>query len=87
LFQALLAVRQLPWTLQADFAPSYWAFSFGVMALASMGLRLWARAPDEQLWQLLAPAFFGVANLVLAVLLWNTAKLFAQGRLLPPPSQ
>jgi len=84
LYQALLAVRQLPWTLQADFAPSYWAFSFGVMALASMGLRLWARAPDEQLWQLLAPTLFGVANLVFAVLLWNTSKLFAQGRLLPP---
>jgi tellurite resistance protein len=87
LYQALLAVRQLPWTLQADFAPSYWAFSFGVMALASMGLRLWARAPDEQLWQLLAPILFGVANLVFAVLLWNTIKLFAQGRLLPPATQ
>jgi len=87
LYQALLAVRQLPWTLQADFAPSYWAFSFGVMALASMGLRLWARAPDEQLWQLLGPTLFGVANLVFAVLLWNTVKLFAQGRLLPPATQ
>lgn len=87
LYQALLAIRQLPWTLQAPFAPSYWAFSFGVMALASMGLRLWARAPasapDEWLWPLLATVLFALANGVLVVLLWYTARLGLQGRLLP----
>lgn len=49
LYQGLLAICQLPWTLQAAFAPSYWAFSFGVMEMASMCLRLWARAPGEVL--------------------------------------
>jgi len=83
LYQALLAIRQLPWTLQAPLAPSYWAFSFGVMALASMGLRLWARAPDEGLWQLLAPLLFAFANGVFVMLLWHTARLGLQGRLLP----
>ena len=83
LYQGLLAIRQLPWTLQATFAPSYWAFSFGVMAMASMVLRMWARAPDEALWQLLAPVLFGVANVVFAWLVWQTARLFFQGRLLP----
>lgn len=87
LYQGLLAIRQLPWTLQAAFAPSYWAFSFGVMAMASMGLQLWARAPDEELWQLLAPVLFGVANGVFALLVWQTARLFFQGRLLPNPSK
>ena len=82
LYQAMLVVRLLPWTLQAAFAPSYWAFSFGVMALATMGLSLWARAPDERLWQLLAPVLFGVANLVFAMLAWQTARLGFQGRLL-----
>lgn len=86
-YQGLLAIRQLPWTLQAAFAPSYWAFSFGVMAMASMGLHLWARAPDEELWQLLAPVLFGVANAVFALLVWQTARLLFQGRLLPNPSK
>ena len=83
LYQGLLALRQLPWTLQAAFAPSYWAFSFGVMAMASMVLRLWARSPDEGLWQLLAPLLFVFANGICLVLLWHTAKLGFQGRLLP----
>jgi tellurite resistance protein len=69
--------------LQAAFAPSYWAFSFGVMAMASMALRMWARAPDEELWQLLAPVLFFLANGVFALLVWQTARLFLQGRLLP----
>ena len=87
LYQGLLAIRQGSWTLQAPFAPSYWAFSFGVMALASMGLRLWARAPDDTLWQLLAPVLFVIANAVFAMLAWQTLKLGLQGRLLHRPSQ
>ena len=83
LYQVLLAVRLGRWTTQAVFAPSYWAFSFGVMAMASMALRMWARAPDEGLWQILAPVLWGVANLVFAVLLWHTVRLALQGRLLP----
>lgn len=82
-YQGLLALRQLPWTLQAAFAPSYWAFSFGVMAMASMGLRMWARAPNEGVWQLLAPLLFVFANGVFGVLLWRTARLVFLGRLLP----
>jgi hypothetical protein len=57
------------------------------MAMANMGLRLWARAPDEVLWQLLAPVLFVVANGVFALLVWQTAKLGLQGRLLPHPSK
>ncbi len=83
LYQVLLAVRLGRWTTQAVFAPSYWAFSFGVMALASMALRMWARAPDEGLWQILAPVTWGMANLFFAVLLWHTVRLALQGRLLP----
>ena len=87
LYQGLLAIRQLPWTLQAAFAPSYWAFSFGVMAMANMVLRMWARAPDEALWQVLAPLLFVFANGVFLVLLWHTARLGFQGRLIPGPSK
>ena len=87
LYQALLAARLLPWTTEAAFAPSYWAFSFGMMALASMALRILARAPDETLWQLLGPVLFGVANLVMATLAWRTLALAREGRLLLPVVQ
>lgn len=83
LYQGLLALRLLPWTREAAFAPSYWAFSFGVMALATMGLRFLDRAPAVLLWQWLAPLLFGLANIVMALLLWHTAALARQGRLLP----
>ena len=83
LYQALLAARLLPWTLHAAFAPTYWAFSFGVMALATMALRMLARAPETHLWQLLAPVLFALANLVMAALLWQTMRLAHLGRLLP----
>ena len=83
LYQALLAARLLPWTTQAGFAPSYWAFSFGVMALATLALRMQIRAPEDALWQLLAPVLFVVANGVMATLLWRTLGLARQGRLWP----
>lgn len=86
LFQGLLAARLLRWTGQGGFAPSYWAFSFGVMALATMALRFAQRAPDEALWQWLAPALFVLANAVMAVLAWRTLELARQGRLLGLPA-
>ena len=83
LYQALLAVRLWPWIHEAAFAPSYWAFSFGVMAMATMALRLLERAPSEWLWQLLAPVLFAVANAVMALLLWHTWALARRGNLWP----
>lgn len=84
LYQALLATRLLPWTLKSGFTPSYWAFSFGVMALATMALRMQVRAPDQALWPLLTPVLFVLANAVMATLLWRTLSLARQGRLFPP---
>jgi tellurite resistance protein len=84
LYQALLAARLLPWTLKSGFTPSYWAFSFGVMALATMALRMQLRAPDQALWPLLTPVLFVLANAVMATLLWRTLSLARQGRLFPP---
>jgi hypothetical protein len=37
--QALLLLRLLPWIMQQPFAASYWAFIFGVTALATAPLR------------------------------------------------
>lgn len=83
LYQALLALRLWFWIREAEFAPSYWAFSFGVMAMATMVLRLLERAPGEWLWQLLAPLLFVLANAVMALLLWHTWELARRGRLWP----
>ena len=41
-FQALLLIRLLPWIVQQPFAPSYWAFTFGLSAIAASFVRtLW----------------------------------------------
>jgi tellurite resistance protein len=82
LYQGLLAARMLRWTGQGGFAPTYWAFSFGVMALSTMALRFAQRAPGEALWQALAPTLFVLANAVMGVLAWRTLGLARQGRLL-----
>ena len=82
LYQGLVAARMLRWTGQGGFAPTYWAFSFGVMALATMALRFAQRAPGEALWQVLAPILFALANLVMVLLAWRTLGLARQGRLL-----
>ncbi len=84
LYQALLAARQFAWSRQGGFTPSYWAYSFGVMALATMAMRILQRDPTEPLWLALAPVLFVLANGVMALLLWHTAALARQGRLLPP---
>ncbi len=84
LYQALLALRLMRWTGQGGFAPTYWTYSFGVMAMATMALRFHQRAPTEALWLWLAAVLFVWANLAMAVLWWRTAALARQGRLLPP---
>jgi tellurite resistance protein len=84
LYQTLLAARQFAWSSQGGFAPTYWAYSFGVMALATMAMRILQRAPTEALWQVLAPLLFVMANVVMALLMWHTTQLARQGRLLPP---
>jgi tellurite resistance protein len=81
----LAAITLKPWLPE-------WAHGLLVLALlAQLLLGLWltgrfwqgGRAPDEGLWLLLAPVLFGVANAVFALLVWQTARLFFQGRLLP----
>ena len=83
IYQGLLALRLLRWSGAGGFAPSHWAFSFGVMALSTLTLQFAQRSPDEPLWQILAPVFFVVANAVMALLLGRTLMLARQGRLLP----
>jgi tellurite resistance protein len=82
ILQALVLLRLLPWILQQPFTASYWAFTFGVTALATAPLRLVARG-DTGAMATLAPYLFIGANLVVGLIAIGTLRLVAQGRLLP----
>lgn len=83
--QVLILLRLLPWILKEPFAPSYWAFSFGVTALAIAPIRLIALGDDGVILYL-APVLFGFANLFMLILTAGTICRLLQGRLLPPPN-
>ncbi|MQT15108.1 dicarboxylate transporter/tellurite-resistance protein TehA [Rhizobiales bacterium Sp-1] len=82
LLQALIVIRLLPWLRQAPFAPSYWAYTFGVAALSVAPLRLLERG-DGGAIGILAPILFVGANLVVGLVAIGTLRLAVAGRLLP----
>lgn len=82
ILQALVLLRLLPWILQQPFTASYWAFTFGVTALATAPLRMVARG-DTGAMATLAPYLFIGANLVVGLIAIGTLRLIVQGRLLP----
>jgi tellurite resistance protein len=84
LLQALLLLRLLPWIARQPFAPSYWAFSFGATALASVPLLMIERGATGAV-MVLAPPCFLAGNLVVAILTARTVALAAQRPLLRRP--
>jgi len=82
LYQGLLLLRLLPWIARQPFAPSYWAFSFGVAALPTLAMRLLAAGATGPV-EWLAPALFVAANVLIGLLVLKTLGLLLQGRLLP----
>jgi tellurite resistance protein len=83
LLQALVLVRMARWIAEAPFGPSYWAFTFGATALASASIRL-AALDNGGPMAALAPALFGLANLLVLGIATGTLNLMKQGRLLTP---
>ncbi|MDR5754336.1 MULTISPECIES: dicarboxylate transporter/tellurite-resistance protein TehA [unclassified Caballeronia] len=82
LYQALLLLRLLPWIRKQAFAPSYWAFSFGVAALPTLAMRMVERGSTGLVvW--LAPSLFIAANVVIGMLVVKTVALMLRGELLP----
>ena len=80
LYQVLVLLRLLPWICKQPFAPSYWAFSFGVAALPTMAMRMVERGNAGPLgW--LAPTLFVAGNVVIGILIMKTAALLMQGKL------
>lgn len=74
--QALILLRLLPWIAREPFAPSYWAFTFGVTALATAPIRLLALGDDGTV-RYLAPVLFVFANVVVLIVALGTLYRFA----------
>lgn len=76
ILQVMVLLRLLPWILEEPFAPSYWAFTFGVTALAIAPIRL-VSLGGEGVIRYLAPVLFVFANMVvLAVAMGTCYRLF-----------
>ncbi|MEO8005362.1 MAG: dicarboxylate transporter/tellurite-resistance protein TehA [Betaproteobacteria bacterium] len=82
LLQALILIRLLPWIRAQSFSAGYWAFTFGVSALALGAERMVDRGvigPANEM----APILFIIANIVIGVVTLGSIILLAQGRLFP----
>ncbi|AXA42351.1 dicarboxylate transporter/tellurite-resistance protein TehA [Rhizobium leguminosarum] len=79
ILQALILLRLLPWILREPLAPSYWAFTFGVTALATAPIRLLLLG-DDGAARFLAPVLFVFANLVVTIVAAGTLYRFWQHR-------
>jgi hypothetical protein len=84
LLQTLFVARLLPWIMQQPFAPSYWAFSFGLAALATAALRM-TSGGDGPIAALAPWLFIGV-NLAIGLIALGTLLRIAQRRLLSTDS-
>lgn len=81
--QALLLIRLLPWISRSGFTASYWAFTFGVTALAFCTMRFAERGGHGPI-AAAAPYAFIVTNVILAAIVLGTLWLLVRGKLLPP---
>lgn len=82
LLQALILIRLLPWIRAQSFSAGYWAFTFGVSALALGAERMVDRGvigPANEM----APVLFIVANIVIGVVTLGSLIQLLQGRLFP----
>jgi len=82
LLQGLIVLRLLPWIRQQPFAPSYWAFTFGVGALSLAAEHMAARGVTGPV-AILAPFLFIVANVVIGSIAIGSIAQLARGKLLP----
>jgi tellurite resistance protein len=67
------------------FATSYWAFTFGLTAMAFDAMKLVERGVGGMALPL-AYATFAIANIAVATVAIGTLRLLVLGRVLPPPS-
>ena len=83
LLQVALLLRLLPWVAKQPFGASYWAFSFGVTALAFDAIVFMLRGQTGYI-EWLSAVLFALANVTMTILIVGTLWRLAQGKLLPP---
>jgi tellurite resistance protein len=83
LLQALILLRLIPWLFQQPFAASYWAFTFGVAALALSALSFVERGMTGAIEGLAVMLFIG-ANMAIGLIALGTFRLLLRGKLIPP---
>ncbi|UPG92530.1 dicarboxylate transporter/tellurite-resistance protein TehA [Luteibacter aegosomatissinici] len=83
LLQFFLLVRLLPWIMKQPFAPSYWAFTFGLTALSGTAISMSSRGLTGAIADV-APVLFVITNVALAIIIIGTIVRAAQDKLLPP---
>jgi tellurite resistance protein len=82
--QLLVLLRLAPWIAEAGATPGLWAFSFGVVAIATAPARLVAHGDSGAITEL-APILFVAANLFIAGLSILTLGLLMRGRMFVAP--
>ncbi|GLK70002.1 dicarboxylate transporter/tellurite-resistance protein TehA [Ancylobacter dichloromethanicus] len=85
LLQLLLIARLLPWILRQPLSAAYWAFTFGLTALATSTLQLVERGASGAL-ATLAPLLLALASGVVVLTSLHSLWQLASGRLLPKPA-
>jgi tellurite resistance protein len=83
LLQALILLRLIPWLCQQPFGASYWAFTFGIAALALSSLHLVERGMTRGMEELAMLLFIG-ANMAIGSIALGTVQLLLRGNLVPP---
>ncbi len=82
LLQLLLMLRTLPWVMKQPFTAAYWAYSFGLTALASATIRMADRG-DGGIVASLALPIFVLVNAAIALLVVASGVAFVRGKLFP----
>lgn len=72
----------MPWLAQQDFAPGYWAYTFGIATLGQ-GLMLMAEHSQNRVLQAVAGAVFAATLLLVLYVAIGSLRLLARGSYFP----
>lgn len=84
LIQGLVLLRLLPWIMQQPFGASYWAFTFGLTAMAFDAIKFVERGAGG-MFPPLAIVLFAFANIAIGLIAAGTLWLLLKGRLVAAP--
>jgi len=72
----------MPWLAQQDFAPGYWAYTFGLATLGQ-GLMLMVEHSQSRVLEAVAGVVFAATLLLVLYVAWGSLRLLARGSYLP----